>query len=307
MASVLETHFSDQERLLINELRQTYADLLVEQKDTAHNFQILQENSVYKVVKTACWHLGFIDKDAELIAQVWSKKSSDLLHFDPQAWPNLLHDFPIKIMNNLPFLSCPKQLGLYVVAPDANWIKKLAPTAVDTLQLRFKSNDPHLIEQEVIAAIEYAKNESSRLFINDHWKLAIKHHAYGVHLGQEDLENADIQAIQKAGLRLGISSHGYVEMLRALSYQPSYIAMGAIFPTTLKAMETVPQGLGRLKKYSALLNEYSTVGIGGINENSIKDILATGVGSAAVVRAVTQAKNYVDAIQSLKSYFSSTI
>ncbi len=304
MASVLDIHLTDQEHLLVNELRHIYADLIVEQRDTPLNFQILHDSAVYKIVKTACWHLGFIDQDAELIAHIWLKKSPDLLNFDPHAWPNQLSEFPIKVLNESPFLNCSKQLGLYVVVPDSNWIQKLAPTAVDTLQLRFKSDDPHLIEQEVIAAIEYAKKHSCHLFINDHWKLAIKHQAYGVHLGQEDLGEANIQAIQEAGLRLGISSHGYAEMLRALSYQPSYIAMGAIFPTTLKAMETAPQGLGRLKQYAALLHDYSTVGIGGIDESSIKDVLATGVGSAAVVRAITQADNYIDAIKTLKSYFS---
>ena len=303
MASFLELDLTDQERLLIHELRQIYAELQVEQRDTVFNFKILQADAVYKVVKIACWHLGFINQDAELIAQTWFKKSPELHLFDPRAWPSQLHEFPIKILNHSPFLSCPKQLGLYVVAPDAHWIQQLAPTAVDTLQLRFKSNDPQRIEQEVIAAIEYAKNDSCRLFINDHWEYAIKHQAYGVHLGQEDLADANIQAIQKAGLRLGISSHGYAEILRALSYQPSYIALGAIFPTTLKKMETAPQGLGRLYKYAELLRDYSTVGIGGIDVDSIKDVLATGVGSAAVVRAVSQADNYIDAITTLKSYY----
>ncbi len=305
MASILDISLTDQERTLVDELRHRYADLQIEQRDFQEKFTFLENASVYKIVKLACWHLGFVNQDAELIAQAWLKKSPKLADFNLQAWPIELSEFSPQISNEPAFLSCPKQLGLYVVVPNAQWIRKLAPTGVDTLQLRFKSDDPQLIEQEVIAAIEYAKNFPCHLFINDHWQVAIKHKAYGVHLGQEDLDEANFQEIQQAGLRLGISSHGYAEMLRALAYHPSYIAMGAIFPTTLKDMETAPQGLGRLKKYAALLKEYSTVGIGGIDQHSIKDVLATGVGSAAVVRAVTQEVDYVKAIKVLKNYFSS--
>jgi thiamine-phosphate pyrophosphorylase len=306
LASILDISLNGQERTLVDELRQRYADLKIEQRDPQEKLNLVQDASVYKIVKLACWQLGFVNQDAELIAQAWLKKSPELEDFDLQAWPSEISEFPLQVSTEPAFTSCPQQLGLYVVVPNAEWIKKLAPTNIDTLQLRFKSDDPQLIEKEVITAIEYAKDYPCQLFINDHWQLAIKHKAYGVHLGQEDLEGANFQEMQQAGLRLGISSHGYAEMLRALAYQPSYIAMGAIFPTTLKDMETAPQGLGRLKKYAALLKDYSTVGIGGIDQHSIKDVLATGVGSVAVVRAVTQEVDYIAAVKALKNYFSST-
>ena len=91
------------------------------------------------------------------------------------------------------------------------------------------------------------------------------------------------------GLRLGVSTHGYAEMLRADAVQPSYIALGAVFPTTLKRMATVPQGMARLAAYVALLRDYPTVAIGGIGPEQFADVLATGVGSIAVVRALVNA------------------
>jgi thiamine-phosphate pyrophosphorylase len=108
-------------------------------------------------------------------------------------------------------------------------------------------------------------------------------------LGQEDLETADLASIRSAGLRLGLSSHGYAEMLRADALSPSYIAMGAVFATTLKRMMTAPQGTGRLHAYAKLMRDYPLVAIGGIDASQLPEVLASGVGSVAVVRALVAA------------------
>jgi thiamine-phosphate pyrophosphorylase len=110
-----------------------------------------------------------------------------------------------------------------------------------------------------------------------------------VHLGQEDLDTADLDAIRVAGLRLGISTHGFAEMLIADRYSPSYIAMGAVFPTTLKRMQTAPQGTARLHRYAHLMRDYPTVAIGGIDASTLAEVLSSGVGSVAVVRALVAA------------------
>ena len=122
------------------------------------------------------------------------------------------------------------------------------------------------------------------LFINDHWQAAIAAGAYGVHLGQEDMADAPIQTIRAAGLRLGLSTHGYAEMLKADAHSPSYMALGAVYPTTLKRMATAPQGAGRLKRYAALMGHLPLVAIGGIDEAKLPEVMASGVGSVAMVR-----------------------
>jgi thiamine-phosphate pyrophosphorylase len=159
------------------------------------------------------------------------------------------------------------------------------------VQLRFKSDDAAAIRQEVRAAVQAVQGTSALLFINDHWQIAIDEGAYGVHLGQEDMDDAPIENIRAAGLRLGLSTHGYAEMLRADAVSPSYIALGAVFPTTLKRMQTAPQGTARLYAYAKLMRHSPLVAIGGIDEARIPVVMQSGVGSIAVVRAITGASD----------------
>jgi thiamine-phosphate pyrophosphorylase len=224
------------------------------------------------------------------------------------AWPTDLATYPrIEGLRDFPhaFAACPDALGLYPVVPSAEWIERLLDLGVRTLQLRTKSNDPHVLDTEIARAVRAARACDARLFINDHWQRAIDAGAYGVHLGQEDVQTADLEAIASAGLRLGLSTHGFYEMLVAKHFNPSYIAMGAVFPTTTKQMPTAPQGLVRLAHYVALLNGHvPLVAIGGIDQSVIGSVLATGVGSAAVVRAVTEAADVAAAVRSLEASFT---
>lgn len=205
------------------------------------------------------------------------------------------------------FAPCPQALGLYAVLPTAEWVGRMARAGVPTVQLRFKSTDPQAIAQEVRAAVQAVEGTSSRLFINDYWHLAVEAGAYGAHLGQEDLDNLseqDLATLRQSGLRLGISTHTDAELVRAAALRPSYIALGAVFPTTLKAMPTAPLGLERLADYAQLLQGYSTVAIGGIGAEHLRDIAATGVGSFAVVRAIVAAPNPEAAAQDLMTQWS---
>jgi thiamine-phosphate pyrophosphorylase len=170
----------------------------------------------------------------------------------------------------------------------------MARAGVPTVQLRFKSADLDAVAREVRAAVSAVQGTGALLFINDHWREAIAAGAYGVHLGQEDLDALtpqELQTLRQSGVRLGVSTHGYAEMVRADAVGPSYIAMGAVFPTTLKKMATAPQGLGRLHAYARLMRHYPQVAIGGIGQEQFSEVRATGVGSIAVVRALVNAGN----------------
>ncbi|MEH6454058.1 MAG: thiamine phosphate synthase, partial [Psychromonas sp.] len=190
------------------------------------------------------------------------------------------------------------KLGLYPVLDSIEWLDKVLKEGVKTLQLRIKDKQPEQVEQQIIDAIALGNKYNARLFINDYWQLAIKHKAYGVHLGQEDMDIADLAVIADAGLRLGLSTHGYYEMLRAEQLKPSYIALGHIFETQTKDMPSNPQGLERLHKYAQLMSNISTVAIGGINLARAPAVWKTGIGSIAVVTAITKADDYKSAIQS---------
>ncbi|WP_159567693.1 thiamine phosphate synthase [Budvicia diplopodorum] len=191
-----------------------------------------------------------------------------------------------------PFMPTEKKLGLYPVVDTLEWIELLLNTGVTTIQLRIKNQKESDVEAIVQRAIALGKRFNARLFINDYWRLAVKHQAYGIHLGQEDLLTADLKAIHRAGLRLGVSTHDDDELARAVAVRPSYIALGHIFPTQTKDMPSTPQGLAELKRHVATIPDYPTVAIGGISIDRVNDVLACGVGSVAVVSAITQAQDW---------------
>lgn len=258
-------------------------------------------------VRAACRCMGFVDEDARLLGRAWAAQSARLGHWDATRWPVDAQDFGVDTGARADaFAPCPLALGLYAVLPDAAWVRRMALAGVPTLQLRFKSDDVDAVRREVQAAVAAVQGTQSRLFINDHWQAAIEAGAYGVHLGQEDLAAAHdhLQQIRAAGLRLGLSTHGYAELLRAEQVAPSYLALGAVFPTTLKRMATAPQGTGRLAAYAQLMRHRPLVAIGGIDLPQLPAVLASGVGSVAVVRALVaapdpeaQVQRFVQALQ----------
>ena len=189
------------------------------------------------------------------------------------------------------------EFGLIDALTEVLGTSELGP---DSVVLVGPGDDAAVVQREVQAAVKAVHGSKSLLFINDHWQAAIDAGAYGVHLGQEDMQDAPLARIRASGLRLGLSSHGYVEMLRAALHEPSYIALGAVFPTTLKRMQTAPQGTGRLYAYAKLMQHSPLVAIGGIDEGSIRAVSKSGVGSVAVVRAITQAKDPKAAIKHLQ-------
>lgn len=197
------------------------------------------------------------------------------------------------------FPPVPFRLGLYPVVDSVEWIARQLDAGVRTLQLRIKDKRDEEVEADVMAAIALARRYNARLFINDYWRLAIKHQAYGVHLGQEDLATTDLIAIRQAGLRLGLSTHDDMEIDVALAARPSYIALGHVFPTQTKQMPSAPQGLATLTRHVARLGDYPTVAIGGISLARAPEVLATGVGSIAVVSAITQADEWQQATRQL--------
>lgn len=210
-------------------------------------------------------------------------------------FPNRQHDLPLLTRSAnvdsdaLAFPPCADTpLGLYPVVDRTTWLERLLPTGIGTAQLRVKDLEGEALKREITAAIELCRRYDCRLFINDYWQLAVELGAYGVHLGQEDLDDADIEAIRRAGLRLGISSHCHYEVARAHSFNPSYIACGPIFHTTTKDMPWTPQGPTGLSYWQDMLN-YPLVAIGGINRERLPGIAATGVSGVAMITAITRA------------------
>lgn len=171
----------------------------------------------------------------------------------------------------------------YLIVDQFAWIERLVPLGVKLVQLRMKEQPIATLREDIIKARDFCKAHNCTLVINDYWQLAIENDCDFVHLGQEDLAAADVKAIRRAGIKLGLSTHDDAELETALSCRPDYVALGPVYPTILKKMKWAPQGLDRLKKWKARVGDIPLVAIGGLNIDRVDGVFAHNADSAAVV------------------------
>ncbi len=176
----------------------------------------------------------------------------------------------------------------YPVVDSVAWVARLALLGVGTIQLRAKDLNDGDALQIVTDALEVIKGTNTKLVVNDYWRAAIMAGAQHLHLGQEDLADADLGAIREAGLTLGISTHDDEELATALAAKPDYVALGPIFFTTLKSMRFAPQGMPKITEWKKRVGTIPLVAIGGIKLAHAAEIFAAGADSIAVVSDVTQ-------------------
>ena len=176
----------------------------------------------------------------------------------------------------------------YPVVDTLDWVRRLTGLGIGTVQLRAKDLDDGGALQLVSDALDIVKGTATKLVVNDYWRAAIVAGAKHVHLGQEDLATADVHEIRKAGLTLGLSTHDDAELDTALAAEPDYIALGPIFPTTLKSMRFAPQGIAKITEWKKRVGNLPLVAIGGIKLEQAAEIFAAGADSIAVVSDVTQ-------------------
>jgi thiamine-phosphate pyrophosphorylase len=177
----------------------------------------------------------------------------------------------------------------YPVVDSVAWVARLTALGVGTIQLRVKD----LAHEEAVSLVRkaLAAAAGARLVVNDHWRAAIECGAKHLHLGFEDSAEADFTAIRRAGLTVGLSTHTDEELETALSHRPDYVALGPIYPTTLKAMRFGPQGLDRITQWKRRIGALPLVAIGGITLERAAAVYAAGADSIAVVSDVTQNSN----------------
>ncbi|MBT1157424.1 thiamine phosphate synthase [Aminobacter anthyllidis] len=176
----------------------------------------------------------------------------------------------------------------YLIVDSAAWIERLVPLGVKLVQLRIKDMDEAGLRREIRAAKTICVHHGCQLIVNDYWQLAIDEGCDFVHLGQEDLAEADLAAIRHAGMKLGLSTHDDAELDTALAAEPDYVALGPVYPTILKAMKWAPQGLDRIAEWKRRVGTVPLVAIGGLNIERIAGVFAQGADSAAVVTDITR-------------------
>lgn len=179
----------------------------------------------------------------------------------------------------------------YPVVDSVAWVERLTALGVGTVQLRAKDLPYEEALPLVREALAVTDGTGTQLVVNDYWQAAIDAGAKHVHLGQEDLATADVKAIFRHNLTLGLSTHDEEELEIALKHAPDYIALGPIFPTTLKVMRFGPQGIAKITEWKRRIGETPLVAIGGITFEHAPDIFAAGADSIAVVSDVTKAKD----------------
>ncbi len=179
----------------------------------------------------------------------------------------------------------------YLIVDSADWIEKLIPLGVKLVQLRMKNTPDEVLRRHIQRSKLVCKQFHCQLIINDYWKIAIDEKCDFVHLGQEDLADANVNEIRKAGLKLGISTHDTSELNKALAAKPDYVALGPIYQTILKKMKWQPQGLDKLARWKKLIGDLPLVAIGGLNPERAKAALNAGADSAAVVTDIIMSEN----------------
>ena len=172
----------------------------------------------------------------------------------------------------------------YPIFDSAEWLGRMLPLGVKLVQVRIKEAAPDVLRREIAASRDLCAEHGAQLVVNDHWQIAIDEGCDYVHLGQEDLDNADVGALRAAGVRLGISTHDRAELERALALKPDYVALGPVYPTILKQMKWTEQGLDRVREWKGFIGDIPLIGIGGMTPERAKLVREAG---ADVVSAVT--------------------
>ncbi|MFB9149067.1 thiamine phosphate synthase [Roseovarius ramblicola] len=172
----------------------------------------------------------------------------------------------------------------YPIFDNTEWLRRLLPLGVGLVQLRIKDLSGETLKQQIALAQSLCRKTGAILVVNDHWQAAIDTGCDWVHLGQEDLDTADIPAIRRAGIRLGVSTHDHAELDRALSHDPDYVALGPVYPTILKKMKWHEQGLEKVAEWKRLIGDIPLIAIGGMSVERAQGAFEAG---ADVVSAVT--------------------
>jgi thiamine-phosphate pyrophosphorylase len=177
----------------------------------------------------------------------------------------------------------------YLIVGDFGLLRRLVPLGVRLVQLRAKDMPPEALRREIAQARDLCARHGTQLVVNDHWQLALDLGCDAVHLGQEDMDSADLPVLRRAGVALGLSTHDEAELDRALAERPDYVALGPVWPTLLKQMKWGPQGLARVAEWKRRAGRVPLVGIGGITPDRLPALFAAGADSAAVVTDIATA------------------
>ena len=190
-------------------------------------------------------------------------------------------------------MKCDKKSMLLYAVTDRAWIgtqslyeqvEAALKGGATCVQLREKELDDEAFLNEAMEISALCKQYGVPFFINDNVEIAIKCHADGIHVGQEDMEAAQVR--QKVGddMMIGVSVHSVEEALEAVRNGADCLGVGAMFSTSTKTnIEVLSKEV--LKDICAAV-DIPVVAIGGITKSNISQLVGTGIDGVALVSAI---------------------
>jgi thiamine-phosphate pyrophosphorylase len=189
-------------------------------------------------------------------------------------------------------------------------VQQLCDGGSDLIQLRAKNSSPAEIQGLAEKILPVTRRAGVPLVINDHLDVARHVGAEFCHLGQEDFFDAGHQHVSELrspgfALRIGLSTHAPAQAQRALAAGADYIAIGPIYPTGTKPTAK-PVTLEYVRWAAAHAGAVPWFAIGGINLQTIDEVLAAGAKRICVVSAILNAPDVAQACREFKKRLAGT-
>lgn len=195
-------------------------------------------------------------------------------------------------------MKCDKQNMLLYAVTDRAWVGKQTlyqqvesalKGGVTCVQLREKELDEEAFLKEAFELHDLCKKYNVPFFINDNVDIAIRCHAEGIHVGQDDMAAAQVRQRVGEGVMIGVSAHTVQEALDAVAHGADYLGVGAVFATHTKTDVSEMPRQTLLDICNAV--DVPVVAIGGIHKENILQLKGTGVDGVALVSAIFAAKD----------------
>lgn len=205
-------------------------------------------------------------------------------------------------------MKCDKKTMLLYAVTDSAWVGRQTlyeqveaalKGGVTYVQLREKNLNEESFLAEAIEIAALCKQYGVPFFINDNVEIAIKCKADGIHIGQADMQAAQVRQRVGSNMQIGVSVHSVEEALEAVKNGADYLGVGAMFSTSTKADAEVLSKKVLCDICSAV--DIPVVAIGGIGKRNISQLAGTGVDGVALISAIFAADDISKECRLLRS------
>lgn len=195
-------------------------------------------------------------------------------------------------------MKCDKKVMTLYAVTDRAWVgrqtlyeqvESALKGGATCIQLREKELDEEAFLQEAKEIAALCRRYQVPFFVNDNVEIAVKCQADGVHVGQEDMEAAQVRSRVGDQMMIGVSVHTVEEALEAVKNGADCLGVGAVFSTSTKTdVDVLPKETLRAICEAV---EIPVVAIGGIKKSNIMELAGSGVDGVALVSAIFGAED----------------